>query len=58
MDELSEQNSQQSTAVSEHSQFDASDITNRRIGHSEHQLLWNSDESAQVMYLSLAAANL
>ena len=45
------QQSLESTLMSDDSQLNTSDITSQRMGHFEHRLLWNSDESAQVIIL-------
>ena len=38
------------TSTSDDSQLNTSDITSQHVRHFEHQLLWSSDESTQVMY--------
>ena len=35
--------------MSDESQLNSSDITSQRVGDFEHRLLWNSDESTQVI---------
>lgn len=39
----------ESTMMSDDNQLCSSEITSQRVGHFEHRLLWNSDESTQVI---------
>ena len=40
---------EESPMTSDESQLNSSDITSQRVGDFEHRLLWNSDESTQVI---------
>lgn len=40
---------EESPMMSDESQLNSSDITSQRVGDFEHRLLWNSDESTQVI---------
>ena len=43
---------EESPMMSDESQLNSSDITSQRVGDFEHRLLWNSDESTQVICLT------
>ena len=48
---MADQQSLESTLMSDDSQLNTSDITSQSVGHLEHRVLWNSYESTQVIIL-------
>ena len=47
---MADHDDEESPMMSAESQLNSSDITSQRVGDFEHRLLWNSDESTQVIY--------